>query len=648
MNKDLLNLVPSNWRPTNNYPDLTIMSSQLAIDVETYDPNLKEMGPGAIRKDGYVIGFSVANDCGFKGYYPINHEGGDNVENPKTAIRWLKDMMKTDIPKIGANILYDLIWLKCDLGVDVKGKKYDVQVADPLLNENKRTYKLNALAKDWLNETKLEKMLLQAGSLLLGLKPKKEKNITKEEQQQNIINQVKNKLYQLPARYVGEYGEGDADLPIRIFDLQEKELKKIGLWDIFQTESKIIDLLFNMWIKGVPVDINKAEEVKDQLSIELRSCMRKIKSRVGNSINIWAAEDITKACKKLGLKYPLTDKENPSFTADWLKVQDHAFFKLLLEARQLDRSGSVFIEKKILDFEVNGYIHPQFWQVKSDRYGTVSGRFSSSNPNAQQFPARNERLAKLIRSILVCEKGKKWGRFDYSQQEPRLTVHYASLLNLPSSDKAVQAYINNPKTDYHQWVSDMTQLERKTAKNVNLGLTYGMGPKKYAEKYNKSIQEAYDLYAAYHKGLSFIKPLMSQCERVAKNRGFIKTIGGRLRHFNLYGPPTWRQGDIPKEYSEAIKKFGKPVVRYFTYRAMNGLIQGSAADMIKEAMVQCFDNGYVPCMTVHDELDFCDLTTKKQFKEIHDIMRDAFKLKVPIVVDVETGKNWGELKEMKL
>lgn len=639
----LFSTVKSDWRPYNKFPDLK-GAKQIAVDVETYDPNLLTNGPGALRKDGYIVGFSVATSDLFKGYYPLRHEGGDNLENPDNAISWLRDQMTYTMPKIGANILYDLIWLKCDLGIDVAGKKWDVQIAEPLLDENKHHYNLDSLAQDWLGETKKESLLLECGKLFYGIKGKGE---TEESRDVDVIKQMKGKLWELPARYVGPYGEDDALLPIQIFEKQRVKLNEVGLWDIFDNlETPLLDLLLDMWIKGIPVDIDKGEQVRDQLQLEYDAVIRKIKRRVGFTPEIWAAEDLVKCCNKLGLKYNLTDKDNPSFQAEWLALQKHPFFKLILEARQLDRCGSVFIENKILNLEVNGSIHPQFWQVKSERYGTISGRFSSSNPNAQQFPARNERLAELVRSILIAEPGKEWGKFDFSQQEFRLTVHYAALCNLTGAKIAQQKYIQDPDTDYHIFVAEMTKLTRDLAKKLNLGLSYGMGPKKFGEEYNMSYSQAQKYYEQYHKGLPFIKELTKRCERIAKQRGYVKTILGRHSHFDLYGPPRWEKGIVPKKYNEAVKEFGKPVILYFLYRAINKIVQGSAADMIKKAMNDCYQLGYVPSITVHDELDFCDIENNKQVGEIHDVMVNAIPLSVPNKVDIGIGPNWGELEEV--
>lgn len=635
------------WKPYENFPDLS-GAKLICFDTETKDPNLKEKGPGSLRKDGFICGFSVATDDGFKGYYPIKHEGGGNLQNVEGAIRWFKDTLENKVDKLGANILYDLEWVYGDLGINVQGRKFDIQIADPLLDENYPSYSLDNCARRWLGETKAEDDLYFAGVNVLGLSPKDSDLQTDEEKRKDIVGQVKAQLYKLHSQFVGEYGEADARLPIDIFLKQKQKLEENNLWDLFLMETRLVDIIFAMRQKGIPVDLEKADKIRKQMQEKFDGFKSQFIIQAGMDVDIWSNKSIAEMCDKKGFQYNKTAKGNPSFDSDWLASQENPVFKTLLNMRQYDRSGGVFIQSKIIDLAINGRIHPNWFQVKGERGGTVSGRLASANPNAQQFPARNEELARFVRSIMVAEKGKNWYVFDYSQQEPRVTIHYAYLLGLSGSAKAKDQFCENPKTDYHQMVADWTGLSRKIAKSVNLGLAYGMGPKKYAEMYGKSLAEAKEIYGIYHRRLPYVKELSERCERSAKQKGFIKTILGRHCNFNLYGPPAYKPGIIPLRKSEAVEKFGLPVLQYFTYKALNRLIQGSSADMIKKAMIDCYDAGYIPNMSVHDELDFADIETDKQAKEVRDILINAVKLEVPLVVDVEKGENWGECKEVEL
>jgi len=632
------------WKAKEHYPDLSAAKA-ISFDLETKDPDLTEKGPSTFRGGGYVIGFSVATEDGFAGYYPIKHPEG-NLPEPQNARKWLKSILETPIPKIGANLLYDCEWAKADLGIDVQGPKWDVQIAGPLLDENYNSYSLNNLALRHFNETKEKTLLIQAGKEILGLSGKDEE----------IGEKVRGLLWKLPASYVGEYGEKDAALPIRIFREQEKQMAGKGLQGIFNLETELVDVLLAMRFQGIPVDVEKAHIVAEELEREHGQVMSNITRRVGFGVDIWSAPEIQKACEKLGLKFPLTEKENPSFAADWLSKQEHPFFKMLLDARQLDRCGAVFIKSKILDLQVNGILHPTYHQLRGERGGTTSGRLSSSNPNSQQFPSRNERLATKVRSLLVANKGCKWLCADVKAQEPRMTVHYANLLNLEGAAEARKAYVEDVDTDYHTLVGHMTGLiemhgfdkGRKLAKEVNLGKAYGMGAKKYSEKYGKSLTEAYELFRLYDTKLPYVKQLSQHCERVVKNRGHLRTVLGRHCNFNLFGPARWAKGIVPKRYDEALKEFGHPVIRYFTYKALNRLIQGSSADMIKKAMVDCYKAGYTPTVSVHDELDFAGITEERQIREIKSLMENAIQITVPMLTECEVGPSWGEVEKIEL
>jgi DNA polymerase I-like protein with 3'-5' exonuclease and polymerase domains len=627
------------WKCKEQYPSLK-NANIIGLDLETYDPNLMEKGPGAIRNDGYIVGFSIATDDGFSDYYPVRHNGG-NVEDVEKTIRWLREQLSYTQPKVGANILYDLIWLKKAWNIDVAGLKYDVQTAEPLINENRQTYKLGVLSEIYLGESKEELGLLDAGLNILGI------NKTATMTNEDVITKVKGRLNEIHSSYVGEYGEKDALLPISIFKLQEQNLRWQGLWDLFIMETELLDVLLAMWLRGVPIDYDKGEKACQFLSEAYDNCMSAIKFRAGFEPNIWAAEDLSKVCNNLGIEYKKTPKGAPSFESEWLESHDNDVMQMILKARQLNRGGSVFIKSKILDCSINGRIHPQFWPVKTDRGGTVSGRFACSNPNMQQVPARNPEISPIVRGVFVPEPGCKWMVADYSQQEPRVTIHYASLLKLKGSEKAMNQYINNPRTDYHQMTADIAKIKRKEAKTLNLGLAYGMGKAKLAEKLNKPYSEAMDIYNQYHEALPYIKELGDYVQRAATSRGEIKTLLGRKRHFNLFGPAKWSEGIIALPQEEAILKYGAPVQRYYLHKALNSLIQGGSADMVKKAMIDCHKAGYTPYLTIHDELDFCNITTVKQVIDIREIMVNAIKLTVPLVVDIELGDDWGDCQEIE-
>lgn len=618
----------SNWETPTVFPDLK-QAKMIGLDTETRDPDLTTMGPSCKRGGGYIIGVSVATDDGFKAYYPVRHDGGGNLDAPN-VFAWLKDVLSSDVPKVGANIIYDLEWLRTE-GIEVRGPKYDIQVAEPLLDESRRTYKLDALAESYLGVHKNEDLLNQAAEAM-GI-PK---------------SKVKENLWRMPAKYVGPYGEDDALLALQVFNLQLPRIAEEGLGEVFELETRVTEVLLAMRDKGIPIDLDRAIQIRDKLHKEQRQIEHQLCQVAGRELDVWSGTDISEACNRLGLYYPKTEKGNPSFEAEFLEESSsEEFFRLLLLARQLDRGGSVFIQKKIIEMQVGGRIYPTFRQVRSDDGGTRSGRFASANPNMQQVPARNPYLAPLIRSIFVPEHGCQWGVFDYSQQEPRVTVHYANRRGFTGANRALEQYISNPATDYHQLVADMAGINRKQAKTLNLGLAYGMGKKKMSGQLGLSIEDTTELYDKYHGNVPFIKLLGDECMRVANDRGYIKTILGRRRRFDLFGPRKWTEGVVPLPKAQALEKFGAPVVRYFVHKAMNSLIQGSSADMIKKAMVDLYDEGIISHITIHDELDN-SIESMKQARIIRDTMLCCVKIDVPLKVDVELGPSWGEAKEVSI
>lgn len=623
-------MIESTWQPPDiaSLPDLR-RAKAISLDIETRDPNLLTKGPGGVREDGYLVGISLATED-FKCYLPMRHEGGDNLD-PDTVRRYVADMLSTDLPKVGANLLYDLEWLKTE-GIEVAGTKWDVQIAEPLLDEDLPTYKLDSLAERHLGLHKEEGLMEAATKELFGLGPDK----------------VKENLWRLPARYVGLYGEVDADLPLRIFAKQRALLDAEGLWPVFSMESRLIDVLLKMRFKGIPVDIERAHQVREQLTKE----QVKLESQLVDmskltEFDVWSNESIAAACDMNKITYPRTAKGNPSFTGDWLDSQNNDFLSMVKRVRKLDRMGSVFVQSKIIDVHHKGRIFPTFRQVKSDEGGTRGGRFASANPNMQQVPSRDPEMAPLIRSIFVPESGCNWASFDHAQQEPRLTVHYAYISEMEGAEYARNKYITEPETDYHQLVADMAGIDRPTAKTINLGLAYGMGKAKLAISLGVDAKLAEEISNKYHDSVPYMKLLGEECKRRAKKRGYIKTFLGRKKHFNFYGPKKYTPDAKPLRYEAAKEAYGEWIDVWFIHKAMNSLIQGSAADMIKKNILDCADAGYISPLTVHDELCFVDLPNEAAMKEVKFIMENSMKLEVPVLVDTKIGKNWGEVKKVK-
>ena len=245
----------------------------------------------------------------------------------------------------------------------------------------------------------------------------------------------------------------------------------------------------------------------------------------------------------------------------------------------------------------------------------------------------------MIRSLFIPEEGCKWGVFDYSQQEPRLVVHYAALQNLYGVDEVLDAY-NDGKADFHQIVAEMADIPREQAKTINLGLFYGMGKNKLQAELGVSKEKANDLFKQYHSRVPFVKQLMDNVMQRSQMRGQVRTLLGRLCRFHLWEP---NQFGVHKAlpHDAALQEHGPGIKRAFTYKALNKLIQGSAADMTKKAMIELHKEGIIPHIQVHDELD---ISVDGNANKIKEIMEHAVKLEVPNIVDYESGPDWGTIK----
>jgi len=397
-----------------------------------------------------------------------------------------------------------------------------------------------------------------------------------------------------------------------------------------------------MKIKGVRVDIEGAHLTKEKLLGQETALLQEIKKETQIDAQIWAARSIAKVFEKLHLPFDRTDKTNsPSFTKNFLQNHPHPLVKQIARAREINKAHTTFIDT-IIKHSYKGRIHAEINQLRGDNGGTVTGRFSYSNPNLQQIPARNKDLGPRIRSLFIPEESHTWGCFDYSQQEPRLVVHYATLQNLYGVDEVLEAY-REGDADFHDIVADMAEIPRSQAKTINLGLFYGMGKNKLQAELGVSKEKAQELFRQYHSKVPFVKQLMDNVMRRAQDSGRIRTLLGRLCRFPLWEP---NQFGIHKAlpHEQALAEHGPGIKRAYTYKALNKLIQGSAADMTKKAMLELHKEGIIPHIQVHDELDI-SVKDKQQAELIKSIMEDAVSLEVPNKVDYESGPNWGTIKE---
>lgn len=633
MNKLQMAMFPpkTEWVPPIELPDLSD-AKVIAIDVETRDPDLKTHGPGWARGVGEVVGYAVATE-GWKGYLPVNHLGGGNLDK-KIVSRWLKKVFETPADKVMHNAQYDAGWIKRE-GFTLNGKIIDTMMTAALVDENRYSYSLNALCYDHLGKTKSEKLLNEAASDF-GVDPKGE-------------------MWKLPATYVGPYAEVDAELALELWQYFQTVLNREDLWAIHDLETRLLPHLVDMTYKGVRVDVDRAERTKQELMKREKDLLKRIKAMVGTDVEIWAPGSLAKAFDKLSIPYPKTDRGAPSFTKNFLTDHTHEFANMVVEAREINKAYGTFVNTILEHVGKDGRIHGHINQLRSDSGGTVSGRLSMSNPNLQQVPARNPEIGKMIRSLFLPEEGQQWAAVDFSQQEPRILVHYAHQYNkykkgvIDGVDEFVRLYNEDPNTDFHTMVADIANIPRKQAKVINLGMMYGMGVNKLSEQLGIEKDEAKDIIRQYHTKVPFVKALMDGVSRQLddpKSRGQIRSLKGRKCRFDLWEPDSF---DMHKAmpYEEAVAAHGPHtrLKRAYTYKALNRLIQASAADMTKQAMVNVCEAGFSPMLQIHDELAF-SVDNVEQARELADMMEQAVPLSVPNKCDIDIGPSWGEAKEV--
>jgi len=620
------------WLPPSEELPYLPAGVTVALDLETHDPMLKEKGPGWAFQEGYIVGVALAwglETMDEVRYYPFKHAGGNWKGDHGKFMRWLRaQFMREDLEWCFANSSYDLGWMNRI----PEGRIHDVQVAAPLLNEHRFSYSLDALAKTELGEGKDETLLKQWAK------------------QAGIKGNPKGMMAQMPSFAVGPYAEQDAAATWKLHKLYMERIREQDLGKIYRLEMDLVPMLIDMRRVGVPVNVPAAEELREVILIEEKEAQRALKVTTGKRIGPWDIQMQMQALRDEGFTdFPKTAKKKvDGLTAATLEsLQNHdskagLIAKQILELRRRNRQRVTFVERLILDHQHKGRIHAQFNQLKSDDGGTVSGRFSSQDPNLQQIPARQEEVARRIRSLFLAEEGEEIASIDYSSQEPRLAIHWAVEMGSGLARKMAQEFQDNPRLDLHQKVADLMGVKRSSAKILNLAQMYGQGggslcqalgldayPDQFTNEQGKIIEylapgkEGKKLLESYNRIVPFMKMTAKRTEALARGDGYITTLlGRRCRVFHYPGG-----GD------DSRKMF-------------NRRIQGSAADMTKRSMLDAWRAGHRLRLTVHDENVF-SVGSEKQARECVEIMNNAVQLHVPVVCDLAMGKNWGEMRELE-
>jgi DNA polymerase I-like protein with 3'-5' exonuclease and polymerase domains len=636
--------VNPDWQTPIELPDLRRVGV-IALDTETKDDRLRvDKGSGWPTGEGYICGVSVAyreGDNVRAQYFPLRHPDSTNFDSAQ-LYRWLRDLLASDIRIITQNGLYDFGWLHAEAGIKMPPAERleEIGALATLVDGNRYSYRLEDLCT-WRGLPGKDGAALKEGAAALGL-PKR-------------ANPAAH-IWQMPARYVGPYAEQDAASTLALFESLNPVIDNEGTRDAYRLEIDLLPMVLEMRRRGVRIDTATAEQARDQLLQKRDAIFAELSEKLSANVgmaeigrNKWLAETFDKH----DIKYPRTAKGNPSFTAGttgWMPKHPHWLPQLIVKADRYNKAAVDFLDRHILGHTVNGRIHAEIHPHRSDEGGTRSLRFSYSNPPLQQMAARDEEIAPLIRGVFLPEVGEVWAKPDISQQEFRFIVHYAVKLKLTRADEAAKRYCADPNTDFHDLVAELTGLDRKQAKNVNFAKAFGAGVSKFAAMIGKPESEARTIYAQYDRLLPFVHQLSKRCEYTAKTHGHIELYDGARRHWDDWVAWVNWKGTTPCSHEEAERRINDPSHPWYrkgpphridTHKAMNALIQGSAARHTKLWMRACWREGIVPLLQMHDSLD-CSVASPEQAERVAQLGREAVTLEVPIQVDLKFGKTWGD------
>jgi DNA polymerase-1 len=628
------------WKNPEYFPDLS-QAKAIALDTETKDPELLIAGPGWGRgpDKGHIIGISVATDCGYKGYFPMRHELGGNMD-PGAVLAWArKELSRPHQVKVGLNLTYDNGWLKNE-GVEVAGLSYDCGFAEALIDEY-APQDLESLGQKYLGMGKESNLMYKWLADAYGGK-------------ENGTQRAN--MYRCPVELAGPYAVSDAILPLQIIRKQWEIMQREGLLEVFMMETELMPLMIAMRFKGARVDLPYANKLRDQLEEQSGIMQEELRAQVGFRVNVNSGPDLAKAFDKLGYDYEVTKDGNPSFTAEFLKAQTHGLAKHVIATREVMKMKSTFVEGYILNKNINGRIHCQFKQLKGARGGTGSGRFSSSDPNLQNIPIRTK-LGAQIRAAFVPELGETWKSLDLSSIEYRVLAHFA----VGQGSAEVRAAFNaDPTTDFHQLVCDMINdltgvgISRKSTKTINFGLLYGMGLDKLAASLMLPADKAKLLVDSYFDASPYVRQTLEHYSNEANRLGYVSTIMGRRARFDFWVPNNRGGRDkTPLKWDAAVAAYGPRLQRVGLHKAVNRVLQGSAADAMKMAMLKYWKSGLFDIMpmllTVHDETSFSFDGSKlhqEALLEARHMMENPFPMNIPLLSSCDSGPNWGEVEEL--
>lgn len=626
----------SEWIPPQSFPN-TDICRYVSIDTETCDPYIKTHGCGASRGRGYPVGISLTTDTGFTGYFPFKHEGGGNFPTD-SVVQFFRDLLKrTNLVVIFCNALYDLEMLR-SIDIHVNGQIHDIQVAEGLIDEESESgYSLNALSKKYGLVSKDENVL-RAAARAYGIDPKSE-------------------LYKLHSRYVGKYAEVDAYNTYKIWEQQQKIIEVEELEEVYSLECALIPLLLEMRYVGVPFSEEACVKAMQVILEAENSMMRTFKDEYNAVFNPWSNGELAHVCEQNRIWFPQTAKGSPSFTKEFLEVSNVPLLNLVREYRVANRLRKTFLENTLDKFVFDGRIYTQFHATRhhddktdSDE-GTRQRRFSSTKPNLQQIPnSKKSQYGHLVRACFVPDKGYKWLKCDYSQQEPRLALHFAYKASCNGAAEGRERYLLDNNTDFYNYMVDLVEVDRSTAKMLTLAKMYRLTAEGYSKKMGIAVEDARNILGKLDAEMPWMSEVSDLAMRTASVRGFVRTLLGARRRFDKWTSRSYWQiyedtGSFPepmsKQAAEALYGSNN-IIRFGARKALNSVVQGSGGDITKQALLDVWQQTkIVPYMTVHDEIDMpCEdeATASKVKKIMEEALKD--RLSVPMKVDAELIDHW--------
>ena len=617
--------LPPNWQPFDlaQLPDLT---GVVALDFETKDPGIG-MGTGsswAHEGAGFICGVSIAW-MGGAFYLPVCHSSG-NVD-ADTVRRWLREQAHDPaVTFVMANSSYDVGWLG-RWGIVPINPPIDVQGMATLIDEHRSSYSLDNLARHYLKQHKGSDALV-AASRDIG------------------IPHPMSNMDRLPAWIVEPYAVDDAVLTLKLYHHLMPMIRAEGLEDILRIECRASMAAVDMRRLGVRVDVDKAERIKQGFIVQRDAAIADIARITGINVTPWDNVAILQALRV----------ENPTLVAEHTPTGKEALRKefvdalgtpvaaAVAQARHLDKSINTFFDGFIHKYAYRGRIHAEFHTLRRTDdegfgYGTITGRLSCSNPNLQQIPARDPEIGPAIRSCFLPEEGEQWLSADYSSQEPRWTVHYAALMRLRGAEAMVQRFNDDPRTDLHGETAALMGVKRGPAKTINLAIAYGAGgakichqlglPTRMKEMHGRMVEiagaEGQALLDRHAAAVPYVRGLQSAAKKRAEELGYVTSYGGRRMRFK--------------------RGFDKKVE--MSHKALNKLIQSSAATQNKVALARLREAGIPVMISIHDSAEASiplGAEGERVKSQIVDIMESAVELLVPSVVDTKVGPDWGSLK----